>query len=33
LNFAVVILSSPQIIAGDTYSITIGSVSNDVTAK
>ena len=33
LNFAVVILSSPQIIAGDMYSITIGSVSNDVTAK
>ncbi|MBE6962648.1 MAG: carbohydrate-binding domain-containing protein [Ruminococcaceae bacterium] len=32
LNFAVVILSAPQIIAGDTYTITVGSASGDVTA-
>ena len=32
LNFAVVILSSPQIITGETYSITVGSASGEFTA-
>ncbi len=33
LNFALVILSSPELIKGETYSITIGSQSRDIVAS
>lgn len=33
LDFAIVILSSPELIHGDTYTITVGEVSGNVTAN
>ena len=33
LDFAVVILSSPDIISGETYTITVGSSSGEFTAN
>ena len=33
LSFAVVILSSPDIISGQTYTMTVGSTSGNVTAN
>lgn len=33
LDFAVVILSSPEIVSGETYLLTIGTLSNEITAN
>ncbi len=33
LNYAIVILSSPDIKSGETYSLTVGSYTADVTAN
>lgn len=33
LDFSVVIISSPDLVSGETYSLTIGSVTDEVTAK
>lgn len=33
LSYAVVILSSPEIVTGETYTITVGSASAEITAS
>ena len=33
LSFAVVIFSSPDIVSGDTYTVTVGSMSSDFEAN